>query len=218
MRLAVRALAGLLARSPPPRLQAAAAQALCSVVRVDRLAAEVVDAGFFPVAQRLLRQSEQVPQRILLRCLSCVLSFHATSHVEFARRGGAHVPVSGLLWWYETAPGGNSERLSVDERSPASAPITDGKVEYLVEAISLGNLASRTRAAQAAGMLGASSVGRSSPVAMGAPLALVGLLKDGDSSAKLVAANAFGIVSSSGLNILLIHQLCAIPLLYMLSC
>ena len=53
MRVAVRALVGLLARSPPPRLQAAASQALCSVVRVDggRFAAEVVDAGFFPVAQ-----------------------------------------------------------------------------------------------------------------------------------------------------------------------
>jgi hypothetical protein len=44
-------------------------------------------------------------------------------------------------------------------------------------------------------MLGASSVGRSSLVAMRAPLALVGLLKDGDSSAKLIAANALGIYS-----------------------
>jgi len=63
-------------------------------------------------------------------------------------------------------------------------------------------------------MLGGSSVGRSSLVAMGAPLALVGLLRDGDSSAKLVAANVLGIVSSSGLNILLIHESGAIPLFF----
>lgn len=119
--------------------------------------------------------------------------------MEFARRGGAQV----ILDLFPGCSGGTKRRLVeilsalTLMREVRRLLLTDGKVEYLVEAISLGNLASRTRAAaaQAAGMLGASSVGRSSLVAMRAPLALVGLLKDGDSSAKLIAANALGIYS-----------------------
>ncbi|RLN19960.1 uncharacterized protein C2845_PM02G22100 [Panicum miliaceum] len=216
VRLAVRALVSLLARSPPPRLQAAASQALCSVVRIDggRFAAEAVDAGFFPVAQRLLPESEEVPQRMLLRCLSCILTLHATSRVVFGRGGGAEV-ILDLL------PGcsGATKRRLVEILSVLALMkevrrllLTDGKVKYLVAAISFGNLASRTRAAQAAGLLGASTIGRSLLVEMGAPLALVGLMRNGDSSAKLVAANALGIVSSIGPHLPLIHQSGAIPL------
>jgi hypothetical protein len=215
VRLAVWALVGLLDRSPPPRLQAAASQALCSVVRVDggKFADEVVDAGFFPVAQRLLLESEEVPQRILLRCLSCILSFHATSRVVFARGGGAEV----ILGLFEGCSGATKRHLVeilsalALVREVRRLILADGKVEYLVEAISFGNLVSRTRAAQAAGLLGASTNGRSSLVQMGAPLALVGLMRDGDSSAKLVAANALGIVSSIG-HLPLIHQSGTIPL------
>ncbi|KAK8445612.1 hypothetical protein SEVIR_9G357900v4 [Setaria viridis] len=216
VRLAVWALVGLLDRSPPPRLQAAASQALCSVVRVDggKFADEIVDAGFLPVAQRLLPESEEVPQRILLRCLSCILSFHATSRVVFARGGGAEV----ILDLFQGCSGATKRHLVeilsalALVREVRRLILADGKVEYLVEAISFGNLVSRTRAAQSAGLLGASTNGRSSLVEMGAPLALVGLMRDGDSSAKLVAANALGIVSSIGHHLPLIHQSGAIPL------
>ena len=216
MRVAVRALVGLLARSPPPRLQAAASQALCSVVGVDggRFAAEAVDAGFFPVAQGLLPEAEEVPQRILLRCLSCILTFHATSRVVFGRGGGAEV----FLGLFPGCSGASKRRLLEILSALALMKevrrllLTDGKVEYLVAAISSGNLASRTRAAQAAGLLGASTIGRSLLVEMGAPVALVGLMRNGDSSANLVAANALGIVSSIGPHLPLIHQSGAIPL------
>ncbi|CAN6300400.1 unnamed protein product [Urochloa humidicola] len=216
VRLAVRALVGVLAGSPPPRLQAAASQALCSVVRVDggKFAAEVVAAGFFTVAHLLLPESEEVPLRILLRCLSCVLSFHATSRVEFTRGGGAEVILNLFPGCSAATKRWLVEILSALAlmREVRRLLLTDGKVEYLVEAISFGNLASRTRAAQAAGLLGASTIGRSSLAEMGAPLALVGLMRDGDSSAKLVAANALGIVSSIGHHLQLIHQSGAIPL------
>ncbi|CAN6319467.1 unnamed protein product [Urochloa humidicola] len=216
VRLAVRVLVGVLAGSPPPRLQAAASQALCSVVRVDggKFATEVVAAGFFTVAHLLLQESEEVPQRILLRCLSCILSFHATSRVEFARGGGAEVILNLFPGCSAATKRWLVEILSALAlmREVRRLLLTDGKVEYLVEAISFGNLASRTRAAQAAGLLGASTVGRSSLAERGAPLALVGLMRDGDSSAKLVAANALGIVSSIGHHLQLIHQSGAIPL------
>ena len=216
MRVAARALVGLLARSPPPRLQAAASQALCSVVGVDggRFAAESVDAGFFPVAKRLLPEAEEVPQRIMLRCLSCILTLHATSRVVFGRGGGAEV----ILDLFPGCSGATKRRL-VEILSALALMkevrrllLNDGKVEYLVAAISSGNLASRTRAAQAAGLLGASTIGRSLLVEMGAPVALVGLMRNGDSSANLVAANALGIVSSIGPHLPLILQSGAIPL------
>lgn len=67
---------------------------------------------------------------------------------------------------------------------------------FLVEAVTSGKLSSRTRAAQAIGLLGLSKRSRSSLVDGDSIPALVELLRQGDVQAKLVAANAIGVITS----------------------
>ncbi|KAJ4897766.1 ARM repeat superfamily protein [Raphanus sativus] len=74
--------------------------------------------------------------------------------------------------------------------------VHNGGLKFLVEAVRVGNLASRERACQAIGLLGVTRRARRLLVEAGVIPALVDLFKDGDDKTKLLAGNALGIVSA----------------------
>ncbi|KAJ6836397.1 U-box domain-containing protein 2 [Iris pallida] len=97
-------------------------------------------------------------------------------------------------------------------REVRRAVVGFGGLAFIVEAAGCGSRASRTRAAQAIGLLGTARRARHVLVDSGAVDALVGLMRDGDGPGRIVAGNALGIVSSHVDHLRLVARAGAVPL------
>lgn len=163
-----------------------------------RSAVIISQSGGIPHILRLLQQSEGSLQRVLLKCLRNIVTFDGSSCVIVVRYGG----VPTIFDMLNSCP--ESSRRLLLEILSSVALLREARraifnlrgVGFLVESARCGSMTSRTRAAQAIGLLGMVKRARCHLVTSGAIEVLIDLLRNGDTLAKIVAGNALGIISS----------------------
>lgn len=163
-----------------------------------RLAVTIGQSGAIHRFLCLLPQSEVGLQKVILKCLRNIVAFDGPNRVNVVRIGGLKVIIDML----SSCPD-NLRRLLLDILS-ALALLREVRrsifnlrvVPLLVESGKVGKMASRTRAAQAIGLLGLVKRARRDLVNSGAIEVLVDLLQNGDITTKIVAGNALGVISS----------------------
>lgn len=139
-------------------------------------------------------------QKLCLKCLRNIVAFDGPNRVSVVRFGGLKVIIDML----NSSSCPDSLRTLLLDILSALALLREVRrsvfnlraVRLLVESAKVGNLASKTRAAQAIGLLGLVKRARRDLVNSGAIESLVDLLRNGDLSAKIVAGNALGVISS----------------------
>lgn len=215
--LAVPILLELLGSIPSPLIQEASAHCLkCIACQCEGTLANLIgQSGAVPILLRLLPNSQEALQRVLLKCLRNLVTFAAPNRIILASNGGLDIILAILSF-----SSSDDSKLIIVEMLSALALIREvrkslwssRRVHYLVEAARCGSLVSRTRAAHAIGLLGLIKKARRSLVDSGAIVVLMNLLKEGDPSSKLIAANALGVISSHVDHIRPIAQAGVIPL------
>ncbi|KVI10404.1 uncharacterized protein LOC112505766 [Cynara cardunculus var. scolymus] len=163
-----------------------------------RLAVSIGQSGAIHRILCLLPQSEVGLQKVLLKCLRNLVAFDGPNRVNVVRIGGLKVIIDMLNSCPDVL-----RPLFLDILS-ALALLREVRrsiynlrvVRLLVESGKVGNMASRTRAAQAIGLLGLVKRARRDLVNAGAIEVLVDLLRNGNTSTKIVAGNALGVISS----------------------
>lgn len=163
-----------------------------------RLAIEIGRSGAVQSILRLLIDSDNGFQRILIKCLWGFVTFGNGNRVIVARNGGLEI-IIGILYAYT-----NDTRRYLLEILSALALLREvrrvlaslGGLGFLVEAASYGSMVSRERACQAIGLLGVTRSGRHMLVELGVIPVLVELFRDGDFTTKLVAGNSLGVISA----------------------
>ncbi|KAG8386039.1 hypothetical protein BUALT_Bualt03G0107600 [Buddleja alternifolia] len=179
-----------------------------------RLANLIGQSGGIPILLRLLPNSEEGLQRSLLKCVRNIITFCVPNRMILVNNGGMEIVIAML----NSCSDGS--KLILLEILSALSLIREVRkflwnsrsVHHLVEAARYGSLISRTRAAHAIGFLGSIKKARRTLVDAGAVIALMNLLKDGDSSMKLVAGNSLGVISSHVDHIRPVAQVGVIPL------
>ncbi|KAL0411226.1 UNVERIFIED_CONTAM: hypothetical protein Slati_3712300 [Sesamum latifolium] len=153
-----------LLESPPtdlsPLVQEASAYSLKCIASQGegRLANLIGQMGAVPILLRLLPNSEEGLQRALLKCLRNVI--RSLILLEILSTLALIREVRKVLW-------------------------RSRKAHHLVEAARCGSLVSRTRAAQAIGLLGLIKRARRTLVNAGALQVLMQLLKEGDTTVEM---------------------------------
>ncbi|KAK6149388.1 hypothetical protein DH2020_016913 [Rehmannia glutinosa] len=209
-----------LLRSPPsnlsPLVQGASAHCLkCIASQGDgKLANLIGQSGGIPMLLTLLPNSEEGLQRALLKCLRNVVTFWGPNRMILACNGGLEIVLAMLSYSSDDSKSILLEILSVLSllREVRKSLWESRRVHLLVEAAACGSMVSRTRAAQAIGLLGLIKRARHVLVNAGAVQALMHLIKEGDIAMKLVAGNALGVISSHVDHIRPIAQAGVIPL------
>lgn len=181
-------------------LQKASAYCLkCIACRGNgELAKEIGRHGAAISLLRWLPHSDGVFQEVLIKCLLVVVTFCNTSRTVVASNGGLEILISLLDSCTANI------RLYLLEVLSALALLREvrraltrlGGLHFLVEAASCGSMVSRERSCQAIGLIGVSGRGRHTLVDLGVIPVLIGLLREGDHSTKLVAGNALGVISA----------------------
>ncbi|CAI9088262.1 OLC1v1022545C4 [Oldenlandia corymbosa var. corymbosa] len=216
---AVPVLVELLSRpfdNQSPSIQEAAAYCLKRVAfqGEGRLAVIIGQCGAIPPLLSLLQTSEGRLLEVILKCLRNLVTFSDGNRLTVARDGGLII----ILRMLDSSSSGIRrpllEILSALSflREARRVIFNSGRVGYLVESVRCGSMISRTRAAQAIGLLGLVKQARGSLVRFGALEALLALIQDGDTSVKLVASNAIGVISSHVDHIRPVAQAGAIPI------
>lgn len=146
----------------------------------------------------LLPQSEVGLQKVLLKCLRNLVAFYGPNRVNVVRIGGLKVIIDMLNSCPDVLRPILLDILSALAllREVRRSIYNLREVRLLVESSKVGNMASRTRAAQAIGLLGLVKRARRDLVNAGAIEVLVDLLRNGNTSTKIVAGNALGVISS----------------------
>ncbi|RVX14691.1 hypothetical protein CK203_011869 [Vitis vinifera] len=195
---AVPILTQLLGGSSSPLVQEAAAYCLKCIAHQgdldDRLATLIGQSGAIPITLRLLQHSHGGLQGVLVKFLWSIVTFGTHNRVIVVRNGGLEVIINMLGSCVGSTRRHLLEILSAlvwlrEVRRVITSP--EG-LQFLVEAVKFGGMASRERAAYAVGSLGVARSARTVLVDLGAMQALMELLREGDISAKLVAGNALG--------------------------
>ncbi|KAG2315971.1 hypothetical protein Bca4012_066819 [Brassica carinata] len=138
-------------------------------------------------------------RRIWVKCLWSLVTFGSSIRIGLARLGGLEIVIRELNTWED-----DSSRWCLLEiltalttiRESRRVLVHNGGLKFLVEAVKVGNLASRERACHAIGLIGTTRRARRLLVEAGVIPSLVDLFKDGDEKTKLLAGNALGIVSA----------------------
>ncbi|CBI26745.3 hypothetical protein VitviT2T_029964 [Vitis vinifera] len=215
---AVPILTQLLGGSSSPLVQEAAAYCLKCIAHQgdldDRLATLIGQSGAIPITLRLLQHSHGGLQGVLVKFLWSIVTFGTHNRVIVVRNGGLEVIINMLGSCVGSTRRHLLEILSAlvwlrEVRRVITSP--EG-LQFLVEAVKFGGMASRERAAYAVGSLGVARSARTVLVDLGAMQALMELLREGDISAKLVAGNALGVISANVDCIRPLAQAGAIPL------
>ncbi|XP_073274209.1 uncharacterized protein [Primulina huaijiensis] len=213
--LTVPLIVGLLESPLNPSILEASAYCLkCLASQGDgRLAHLIGQSDAIPLLLNLLPNTEGRLQISLLKCLRNLVTFWDSNSRTVASNHGLEIvlrmlnsssDVKDILYEILSALALTREvrRYILNSRN----------VYHLVEAANCGRLISRTRAAQAIGLLGLIKSARPTLVDAGAIPVLVQLLKHGDPSMKLVAGNALGVIASHIDHINLVAQAGVIPL------
>lgn len=186
--------------SSTPRMQAAAAYALgCIAPKYDgRLCPMIGQLGAIPSLVRLINTSEEVFQKVLLRCLRALVSFDGPNREILMVSDGLEMTLDFLCRCTDERRRYLLEILSALSmlRQVRRVLVGFGAIEFVVEALSNGKMISRIRAAQTIGMVGISRRVRHMLVENGVIPALVALFNEANSLDRLVAANALGVISS----------------------
>lgn len=219
LRLTVPMLLELLGGPPSklsPLVQEASAYCLKCIASQGEgiLANHIGQSGAIPILLRLLPNSEVGFQRALLKCLRNVVTFWIPNRMILASHGGLVIVLAML------SSCSDESKLVLLEILSGLALVREvrkflwntRRVHLLVEAARCGSMISRTRAAQAIGLLGLIKRARRTLVDAGAVPALMHLLEEGDPAMKLVAGNALGVISSHIDHIRPIAQAGVIPL------
>lgn len=179
-----------------------------------RLADLIGQSDAIPILLNLLPNSEGRLQIYLLKCLRNLVTFWDSNRRTVASFHGLEIVLCMLNSSSDDLKNILYEILSALAltREVRKYLLISRNVHRLVEAGSCGRSISRTRAAQAIGLLGLIKRARSTLVDAGAIPVLVQLLKDGDRSMKLVAGNALCVIASHVDNINLVDQAGVIPL------
>ncbi|KAL6313773.1 hypothetical protein AAG906_010192 [Vitis piasezkii] len=215
---AVPILTQLLGGSSSPLVQEAAAYCLKCIAhqgdRDDRLATLIGQSGAIPITLRLLQHSHGGLQGVLVKFLWSIVTFGTHNRVIVVRNGGLEVIINMLGSCVGSTRRHLLEILSalVWLREVRRVITSLEGLQFLVEAVKFGGMASRERAAYAVGSLGVARSARTALVDLGAMQALMELLREGDVSAKLVAGNALGVISAHVDCIRPLAQAGAIPL------
>ncbi|KAG6407437.1 hypothetical protein SASPL_130428 [Salvia splendens] len=207
-------------RNSSATVQEASAYCLKCIASQGEMAHLIGQAGAIPILLRLLPNSDGEFQRALLKCLRSVITFWIPNRVILASHGGLETVVAML----ETSSG--EFKLILLEILSSLALVREvrkflwnsRRVNLLVEAASHGSMSSRTRAAQAIGLLGLIKRACRAFVDVGVVPVLMHLLTEGNATAKAVAGNSLGVISSHVDFIRPIAQAGAIPLYAELLC
>ncbi|XP_073145929.1 uncharacterized protein [Henckelia pumila] len=214
--LTVPLVVGLLESPLNPSILVASAYCLkCLASQGDgRLANLIGQSGAIPILLNLLPNTEGRLQISLLKCLRNLVTFWDSNSRTVASNHGLEIVLGMLNSSSEDVKDILYEIFSVLAltREVRRYLLNSRNVHRLVEAASRGRLISRTRAAQAIGLLGLIKSARPTLVDAGAIPVLVQLLKDGDLSVKLVSGNALGVIASHINHIKLVAQAGVIPL------
>ncbi|KAJ4981531.1 hypothetical protein NE237_032368 [Protea cynaroides] len=200
--------------SSSPSIQEAAAYCLSRLARKGdgSLATVIGQSGVVPCLLRLLLQSESgFTRRVMIKCIWAIVSFSSFSRAIVVRNGGLEIVVNLLGSCMDDTRRYLLEILSALAILREVRMIVGG-IPLLVEAAISTSMISRTRAAQAIGLLGVTRRLRQMLVDLGVIPVLIELLRDGDSSTKVVAGNALGIIASHVDYIRPVAQAGAIPL------
>lgn len=200
-----------------PSIQEASAYCLkCIACQGEgKLSMVIGQSGAIPSLLSLLQDSEVGLQKVLLKCLRNIVTFSGNNRMIVVRNGGLEIVLSLLN------TNASGLRRSLLEILSALALLKEvrrvifnsGDVCFLVEAVGCGSMISRTRAAQAVGLLGLVKRARPTLVRFGVVEVLIELIRNGNNtSSKLVAANALGVISSHVDYIRPIAEAGAIPL------
>lgn len=183
----------------------------------DRMATLIGQYGAIPVILRLLQHSEDsfTFRRVLVKCLWSLVTFGKPNRVIVVRNGGLEIVISMLGSCTGRIRQYLLEILSALSllREVRRVIISLSGLRFLIEAVKFGGMASRERAAHAVGCLGVAKAVRRMLVDLGAMQMLIDLFIEGDdTSTKLVAGNALGVISSHIACIRPFAQAGAIPL------
>ncbi|KAG5570373.1 hypothetical protein H5410_060139 [Solanum commersonii] len=175
-----------------PSIQEAAAHCLkCVACRGEgRLAVLIGESGAIPSLLSLLLHADGSLRRVLLKCLRNSVTFAAHNREIVVRHGGLEIILNLLNISSDDLKRYLLEILSALAllREVRRTILISRGVCFLVEAARRGSMVSRCRAAQA--------IGKATLVDSGTFSVLLELLQVGDTSTKVVAANALGVVSS----------------------
>lgn len=179
-----------------------------------RLATKIGQSGVIQSVLRLLPQSDDTFQRILVKCLRNIVTFANVNRVIVARNGGLEVVIGTLNSCNDGTRRYLLEILSALTllREVRRVLICLGGLRFLVEAARFGSMVSRERACQAIGLLGITRRARRMLVELGVIPVLVELFHVGDSTTKLVAGNSLGVISAHVDYIRPVAEAGAIPL------
>ena len=154
-------------------------------------------------------------RRIWVKCLWSLVTFGSSIRVGLARLGGVEIVTRELNTWED-----DSSRWCLLEiltalttiRESRRVLVHNGGLKFLVEAVKVGNFASRERACHAIGLIGVTRRCRGLLVEAGVVPALVDLFRDGDEKGKLLAGNTLGIIAAQTEYIRPVTEAGSIPL------
>ncbi|CAF2099903.1 BnaA05g18900D [Brassica napus] len=219
---AIPILAGLLRVSDDPNhsVQAAAAHCLKRIAcRGGEFAATMGRCGVIASLLGLLLEHANdngiALRRIWVKCLWSLVTFGSSIRVGLARLGGVEIVTRELNTWED-----DSSRWCLLEiltalttiRESRRVLVHNGGLKLLVEAVKVGNFASRERACHAIGLIGVTRRCRGLLVEAGVVPALVDLFRDGDEKGKLLAGNTLGIIAAQTEYIRPVTEAGSIPL------
>ncbi|KAG5570364.1 hypothetical protein H5410_060130 [Solanum commersonii] len=180
-----------------PSIQEAAAHCLkCVACRGEgRLAVLIGESGAIPSLLSLLLDADGSLRRVLLKCLRNSVTFAAHNREIVVRHGGLEIILNLLNICSDDLKRYLLEILSALAllREVRRTILISRGVCFLVEAARRGSMVSRCRAALAIGLLGLVKRARRTLVDSGTFSVLLELLQVGDTSTKVVAANALAI-------------------------
>ncbi|CAN7105579.1 unnamed protein product [Brassica rapa subsp. narinosa] len=219
---AIPILAGLLRVSDDPNrsVQAAAAHCLKRIACLGgEFAATMGRCGVIASLLGLLLEQANdngiALRRIWVKCLWSLVTFGSSIRVGLARLGGVEIVTRELNTWED-----DSSRWCLLEiltalttiRESRRVLVHNGGLKFLVEAVKVGNFASRERACHAIGLIGVTRRCRGLLVEAGVVPALVDLFRDGDEKGKLLAGNTLGIIAAQTEYIRPVTEAGSIPL------
>ncbi|CAL1353971.1 unnamed protein product [Linum trigynum] len=166
------------------------------------LAVEIGNSGAIPCLLRLLPLSNDKLQRVLIKCLWCLVNSADENRVTVARNGGLEIILDMLNSCVEDNCG--KKRVYLLEIFSALALLKEVRkrlselngLRFLIESAKWGRMKSRDRACQAIGLLGRSWRARCMLVDLGAIPVVIELFRDGNGKTKVTAGNSLGIISS----------------------
>ena len=176
--------------------------------------ASVGESGGIAALLGMLQRNSEESQKIWAKCLRNLVEFEHQNRVIFARIGGLEA-ILGLIPF-------SSEEIKVFLLEILSAAVLlremrrelvgSSGLSFLIQALSLGSMGSRARAAHAIGLMSSARGIRRLLVNLGVSSPLLKLMRDGTEEAKLTAANSLGIILSHVDYLRLVAQEEAIPL------